>query len=110
MQGFVGQRAFTVKRQPDSPSGALVNAEKDATSIIEDQRKDESAEKVSNFLITLISRRSTKRPGLRYLRRVLKFPSIPPELSCYSTLHLNVGMLSPERARVSMTVATQRTV
>ena len=83
MQGFVGQRSFTVKRQPDRPSEALVNAENDATSVIEDQGKDDSAGQVSNFLITLISRRSTKRPGLRYLRRVLTVPSTP--LNCLDT-------------------------
>ena len=61
MQGFVGQRAFTVNRQPDKPSEAVVCSEEDSVSVIEAQEKD--------YLITLISRRSVKRPGLRYLRR-----------------------------------------
>ena len=69
MQGFVGQRAFTVNRQPDKLSEAIVPTEEDTNSFIEAQRKEESVRQDSNFLITLISRRSTKRPGLRYLRR-----------------------------------------
>lgn len=69
MQGFVGQRAFTVKRQLDRPLEAVDNTEGNANNVIEAQRKDDSARQASNFLITLISRRSVKRPGLRYLRR-----------------------------------------
>ena len=69
MQGFVGQRAFTVNRQPDKPPEAVPRAEEDTNSVIEAQWKDKSVREDSNFLITLISRRSIKRPGLRYLRR-----------------------------------------
>ena len=69
MQGFVGQRAFTVNRQPDKPSEAVVLAEQGIKNVIETKRKDESVRQDSNLLITLISRRSVKRPGLRYLRR-----------------------------------------
>ena len=66
MQGFVGQRAFTVNRQPDKPLKAAVRIEEDTDSVVEEQEKNESD---SEFLITLISRRSIKRLGLRYLRR-----------------------------------------
>ena len=66
MQGFVGQRAFTVSRQPEKPSKTLLCAEEDTNAI---QDYDESVRQDINFLITLISRRSVQRPGLRYLRR-----------------------------------------
>ena len=66
MQGFVGQRTFTVNRQPDQPLEAAVHTEEDTDSVAEEQKEDGSN---SDFLITLISRRSIKRLGLRYLRR-----------------------------------------
>ncbi len=69
MQGFVGQRAFNGNTQLDKPSEAVSCTTEDPTSVIEAQGKDKSVPKDSNFLITLISRRSIKRPGLRYLRR-----------------------------------------
>ena len=69
MQGFVGQRAFTLLRQPDTSSEALVGTEEDTVSGITAQSKDEPVRQELKFAITLISRRSIKRPGLRYLRR-----------------------------------------
>ena len=69
MQGFVGQRAFNGNTQLDKPSEAVSCTTEDPTSVIEAQGKEKSVPKDSNFLITLISRRSIKRPGLRYLRR-----------------------------------------
>ena len=69
MQGFVGQRAFTVNTQPDEPSVNEIHSKGDASGIARAQIRDELAGQYSNFLITLISRRSIKRPGLRYLRR-----------------------------------------
>ena len=69
MQGFVGQRAFIVNRQPETLSEASVRTQKDTNSVVEAQRKDTSISPDMSFLITLISRRSTKRPGVRYLRR-----------------------------------------
>ncbi|KAM5352226.1 hypothetical protein ACJ41O_004949 [Fusarium nematophilum] len=80
MQGFVGQKAFVVDSQPPqmddigkdsvelsnlSPSKSLPESpplESSRASI--DLRSSEK-----RYLITLISRRSTKRAGLRYLRR-----------------------------------------
>lgn len=79
MQGFVGQRAFTLNRQPDRHPEAVVCAEEDTKSLVEAHNKDESVRQDSNFLITLISRRSIKRPGLRYLRRG------PSDLSLFAT-------------------------
>ena len=79
MQGFVGQRPFVVKKpshnednsscvvavdhdpdQSDSLSHAIANAKEGLA-----QREDAS----QAFLLTLVSRRSIKRSGLRYLRR-----------------------------------------
>ncbi|KAJ5625018.1 Inositol phosphatase [Penicillium lagena] len=70
MQGFVGQREFTVARPSpketsteDTPTEALVLGEKhEVENVKTDARKQD-------FLLTLISRRSVNRPGLRYLRR-----------------------------------------
>ncbi|KAF3040162.1 hypothetical protein E8E11_000740 [Didymella keratinophila] len=87
IQGFVGQRPFTLKIA-DGKSDSLV-IDKDATpddiqlqSWHEKQEKEGAAaldsvkeEPATNladgkdFLLTLISRRSIKRAGLRYLRR-----------------------------------------
>ncbi|KAL8789951.1 MAG: hypothetical protein Q9213_000837 [Squamulea squamosa] len=67
MQGFVGQRSFGVDQTfSKDPSGVISEAQKDVKDIIETQKRTEAA---SSFLLTLISRRSVKRPGLRYLRR-----------------------------------------
>ena len=51
MQGFIGQRGFQLPPEPDErPSEAPPNQDPD-------------------FRLTIISRRSVRRPGLRYLRR-----------------------------------------
>ena len=69
MQGFVGQRAFRLTKKPGITTeffAAGEDAEKERT----DESSIESADQGdSQFLLTLISRRSVKRPGLRYLRR-----------------------------------------
>ncbi|KAF2624903.1 hypothetical protein BU25DRAFT_413079 [Macroventuria anomochaeta] len=87
MQGFVGQRPFTLKIA-DGKSDSLV-IDEDATpddiqlqswhekqekegAAAAEPAKEEPAKDVADgkdFLITLISRRSVKRAGLRYLRR-----------------------------------------
>jgi SacI homology domain len=83
MQGFVGQREFSVpaalEKQSKSFTGSEIEtpvSQEDTKSslaeIAADKAKElmpqtEKAEK--EFLLTLISRRSVKRPGLRYLRR-----------------------------------------
>ena len=66
MQGFVGQRAFTVDNTLENPSQNIIGAEEDPKNVIEIQN---SEKKDMSFLMTLISRRSVCRPGLRYLRR-----------------------------------------
>ncbi|KAL6703960.1 hypothetical protein ACN47E_008898 [Coniothyrium glycines] len=85
LQGFVGQRPFTLKVS-DSTSDSLVvdptatpndiqlqswhDKQKDGDAPVETESKS-NASNLDNkdFLLTLISRRSTKRAGLRYLRR-----------------------------------------
>ncbi|KAF1844462.1 uncharacterized protein K460DRAFT_343854 [Cucurbitaria berberidis CBS 394.84] len=85
MQGFVGQRPFTIK-VADSQSNSLVvdpSATPDDIQLQSWQEKQKQEAEAStetvptepttsngkDFLLTLISRRSTKRAGLRYLRR-----------------------------------------
>lgn len=82
MQGFVGQRQFTVDSSPpqkdDDQQDSMEMSSISAKSTTEDTPAPPSveSEKTSGlrstekrFLITVISRRSTKRAGLRYLRR-----------------------------------------
>ncbi|KAJ5388482.1 hypothetical protein N7509_011023 [Penicillium cosmopolitanum] len=71
LQGFVGQREFTVagsEKTADKPAdGGLTEA-----LILGESQDPEAVESEApkrNFLLTLISRRSVNRPGLRYLRR-----------------------------------------
>ncbi|KAH8699066.1 SacI domain protein [Talaromyces proteolyticus] len=72
IQGFVGQREFTVasskNQDADSagPDKKMVVAGETAEETADDSSKEKHSE---DFLLTLISRRSTQRPGLRYLRR-----------------------------------------
>ncbi|KAF5020664.1 hypothetical protein F66182_7298 [Fusarium sp. NRRL 66182] len=80
MQGYVGQRTFIVDNQPpqkddrskDSVELSTLGSSKSQPSSppLESSRASidlRSSEK--KYLITVISRRSTKRAGLRYLRR-----------------------------------------
>ena len=80
LQGFIGQRTFTVKRaEPEDPQSAcVVDAEQDGQSAgVQDamnhavQALTGSGGETESYLLTLISRRSVKRSGLRYLRRGL---------------------------------------
>ncbi|KAJ5581608.1 hypothetical protein N7535_000228 [Penicillium sp. DV-2018c] len=71
IQGFVGQREFTVagaeKKQSSTDSseglseGRILGEAHAAEAVDADSKR--------NYLLTLISRRSVNRPGLRYLRR-----------------------------------------
>ncbi|KAL4909898.1 hypothetical protein BDW74DRAFT_45380 [Aspergillus multicolor] len=68
VQGFVGQSEFTVaaksgQSSETEPSEARILGEKQEAGDVQ------TAGEKRNFLLTLISRRSVKRPGLRYLRR-----------------------------------------
>lgn len=77
MQGFVGQRSFTMDTHPPEPLMGMDGAEKSSVELSEFSRSDspagrsspEKANTQKSFLLTLISRRSINRAGLRYLRR-----------------------------------------
>ncbi|KAJ5091287.1 hypothetical protein NUU61_006157 [Penicillium alfredii] len=73
VQGFVGQREFTVAGPEKIPSSDEPSTEKRAEGrILGEKQEAESMTAAVNkrdFLLTLISRRSVNRPGLRYLRR-----------------------------------------
>ena len=68
MQGFVGQRAFTIKDKGKDNQETLSSAYQGEGSGLDD-REHSDIDCNLDLLLTLISRRSVKRPGLRYLRR-----------------------------------------
>ena len=69
MQGFVGQRAFSLSKDVKDSSQAVSTAAEDPKEVIQTEASAKLDKPDSSFLITLISRRTIKRPGLRYLRR-----------------------------------------
>lgn len=66
MQGFIGQRTFAVDRASGDPTQVISEAQENVEDVLNTQERSTTA---SDFLVTLISRRSVTRPGLRYLRR-----------------------------------------
>ncbi|GKZ35052.1 hypothetical protein AbraIFM66950_005492 [Aspergillus brasiliensis] len=112
MQGFVGQREFTVEAADTTvenhPSETKESNEelKEGRILGEKQEAEavQSSEKKRDYLLTLISRRSVKRPGLRYLRRgvddfgntanfveteqILSVPDWDPSHNAYSYLQV----------------------
>jgi hypothetical protein len=74
LQGFVGQREFTVAAPEQKPSSTESAEDQHVEGrILSESQETETQEKTEapkhDFLLTLISRRSVNRPGLRYLRR-----------------------------------------
>lgn len=69
IQGFVGQREFTVAAPEPSSSTEQPTEEHKEGRILDKQEAEGVDAQKRDFLLTLISRRSIKRPGLRYLRR-----------------------------------------
>jgi hypothetical protein len=79
MQGFVGQRSFVADSSPpqvdEAAGGVELSSLSPSGSVPSSPPVERSRESVElrpserRYLITLISRRSTKRAGLRYLRR-----------------------------------------
>ncbi|OTA70203.1 hypothetical protein K449DRAFT_320883 [Hypoxylon sp. EC38] len=78
MQGFVGQRTFVVDRDPpqhDSQEDSMeMNnmsppPEPDPAYLAPERKSVDLRPSEKKFVITVISRRSTRRAGLRYLRR-----------------------------------------
>ena len=78
MQGFVGQRSFVVDRDPPQRDSQQDSMEMNdmaplpgspAELVGPENEPPKLRQSEKEFLITVISRRSTKRAGLRYLRR-----------------------------------------
>ncbi|KAI9849158.1 MAG: hypothetical protein M1837_005388 [Sclerophora amabilis] len=78
MQGFVGQCSFVIQKAPKDIPDKIIKVHQEVGDVIEDQNNPDSLtttqdveEKTNdkNYLLTLISRRSIERAGLRYLRR-----------------------------------------
>jgi SacI homology domain/Inositol phosphatase len=74
MQGFVGQQSFIIKNtlNDETHTEALTSSETLAKTDGLEPSSNQSAHRPNGpqtFLLTLISRRSVKRSGLRYLRR-----------------------------------------
>jgi SacI homology domain len=100
IQGFVGQRSFLVqKSRSDQKDSTCVVAldpsqqESDSISHITAHATEALPKPTSdttNFLLTLISRRSTKRSGLRYLRR-----GIDDEGNCANTVETEQILSDP---------------
>lgn len=65
MQGFIGQHEFIADKM-NGPSPAEEDLQENGSS---EQLPTEEVNEPRKFLLTLISRRSVKRSGLRYLRR-----------------------------------------
>lgn len=104
LQGFVGQRAFAVKKpvSKDAQSARVVSAEDEVkldglehamyhakqglATIASDTQSD-----TQSYLLTLISRRSVKRSGLRYLRR-----GIDDEGNCANSVETEQILSSPD--------------
>ena len=68
MQGFVGQKSFAFDKHTKELKPAGSDPEGNDSKLSDSKPASEGSDK-PRFLVTLISRRSTKRPGLRYLRR-----------------------------------------
>lgn len=68
IQGFVGQRLFVLSETP-AGSSDKVQAQVQVDTHLPAKASDKNESNRQEFILTLISRRSTKRSGLRYLRR-----------------------------------------
>jgi SacI homology domain/Inositol phosphatase len=99
IQGFVGQRSFVVRKpDPREPVSAHVVSAEDpentdsVSHAIEGAQEglSEMTDSSQAFLLTLISRRSTKRSGLRYLRR-----GIDDEGNCANTVETEQILSAP---------------
>ncbi|GBF66368.1 phosphatidylinositide phosphatase [Trichophyton mentagrophytes] len=106
MQGFIGQHEFTAESiMQSSPEGdSQVKSPEEGNENTEKASEDASVDGNRNFLLTLISRRSVLRSGVRYLRRgidddgntansveteqILSSPSWNPAEKVYSLLQL----------------------
>ncbi|KIW18364.1 hypothetical protein PV08_02652 [Exophiala spinifera] len=100
LQGFVGQRAFVVKRvEPSDPhSACVVSADHDKDSPVLEHAMNHAKQglasiggETQDYLLTLVSRRSVKRSGLRYLRR-----GIDDEGNCANAVETEQILSAPD--------------
>ena len=101
MQGFVGQRHFIVKKNSQEHTHTEAFASLEGVLKADQKQAPEKesaplAESQQPFLLTLISRRSTKRSGLRYLRR-----GIDDNGHCANTVETEQILSSPTWHRSS---------
>lgn len=97
MQGFIGQRSFVVK-SPSSASLSREAAERPTIAVPvnaagadrESIGSQDAIDTSPSFLLTLVSRRSVNRSGLRYLRR-----GIDDEGNCANTVETEQILSSP---------------
>lgn len=70
IQGFVGQRAFSIgQKEAGGKEAVVVDAAEKPQEVIAAQKDATTEPKQKDYLLTLVSRRSVERAGLRYLRR-----------------------------------------
>lgn len=76
LQGFVGQRAFSIEKTEQGENDVVSEAAQEPDEVAASQatpapdvQVTEDGKETKEFLLTLVSRRSTKRAGLRYRRR-----------------------------------------
>ncbi|KIY01925.1 uncharacterized protein Z520_02063 [Fonsecaea multimorphosa CBS 102226] len=103
IQGFVGQRTFTVTREgSENPQSAcVVDAEHDEQSAGVQHAINHAKQGLASistdmqsYLLTLISRRSVKRSGLRYLRR-----GLDDEGNCANAVETEQILSAPDWSR-----------
>ncbi|KAL3481961.1 SacI homology domain-containing protein [Aspergillus californicus] len=104
IQGFVGQSEFTIAAKPKPASSETELSEARILGEKQEAEVTQTTDEKRDFLLTLISRRSVKRPGLRYLRRgvddegntansveteqILSVPDWVPSRNVYSYLQI----------------------
>ena len=72
MQGFVGQRAFEFDNNPGASTkaaDAVISASLGEPRSVADVAREAQAHEKTSFLLTVISRKSIRRAGFRYMRR-----------------------------------------
>jgi hypothetical protein len=103
MQGFIGQRSFVVKREHKHTRAVELREAVDTTKAESPEADPASPGNSSQtFLLTLISRRSTKRSGLRYLRR-----GIDDDGNCANAVETEQILCSPTWEGIKIRSFTQ---
>lgn len=96
MQGFVGQQPFTVQNESAEKTRteafeSLERVTKADDTGVESNQSGPGPDRTQSYLLTLISRRSVKRSGLRYLRR-----GIDDEGNCANSVETEQILSSPK--------------